>query len=86
MSRPVVNRCIYYSEGHAKLLCHLALQVARTLSFPVEIEDLMSIGWYKQARYYEDLHGRSRDIKREMYCGAKKLMPVWYELGTRRND
>ena len=80
MSRPVKNRNIFYSEGHFKLLWKLALQVAKSLSFPVELDDLVSIGWYKQARYYDNLHGRSRDIIREMYCGAKKLKPVWYEI------
>lgn len=80
MSRPVKNKSAFLSEGHIKLLKHLAWQVRRVLKFPVELDDLISIGWYSQARYFENLHGRSKDIKREMANGAKKYKPVWYEV------
>ena len=79
MSRPVRNKSVFWSDEHAKLLWHLAKQVQEILPW-AELDDLASIGWYKQARYYENLHGRSKDIKREMFHGSGKICPIWYEI------
>ena len=79
MSRPVRNKSIFWSVEHAKLLWHLAEQVHRYLPW-AEIDDLMTIGWYKQVRYYDNLHGRSQDIIRGMLQETNKLRPVWLEI------
>jgi hypothetical protein len=81
MSRPVQNKSVFWSKDHETLLIFLAFQVQKALPFFIDIDDLIIAGWYSQARYYQDLRGKSLGIKREMFKYAFEIArPVWWDI------
>ena len=71
--RPVTNKSNYWSKHHHGMLVVLARAIQR--QFPLanlDIEELMNVGWYAQARYYKNVKGKSYRIRREMFNWVKR--------------
>lgn len=75
--RPMTNRSNFFSEHHYRLLIMLAKQVLdyfknTKIGRNLDINELISVGWFSQARYYKDVRGKAGRIKREMFKWAFK--------------
>jgi len=60
------------------MLIVLARQVLDCFDWQLDINELINIGWFRQARDYESVTGRAAYIKREMYKWACKQHPNVY--------
>lgn len=67
--RPITNKSNYWSEHHMNMLYKLAKQVRSMFAsrIDVEVDELVSEGWFRQARYYPSVVGKAKGIQREMF-------------------
>lgn len=70
--RPLKNRSNYWSQHHYGMLVVLAKQVLDQFDGKLDINELINVGWFRQARYYKSVVGKARRVKREMYNWAVK--------------
>jgi hypothetical protein len=76
--RPITNKSNYFSKHHYYMLIRLAHQVLNMfINDPwfwnnLNIDELINVGWFRQARYHKSVKGISNLIKREMYNWAVK--------------
>lgn len=70
MARPITNRSNYFSQHHYGMLVVLAKQVLGMFDHRLDINELINVGWFRQARYYENVKGKAGRIKREMFNWA----------------
>lgn len=70
--RPLTNRSNYWSEGHLKLLYFLAKQIRWQFHKEIQLDEdeLVNVGWFRQARYLPEVRGKSGRIKLEMFKWA----------------
>jgi hypothetical protein len=80
--RKITNRSNYFSPRHHGTLVLLAKQVIdyfgeknggeRWFRDNLDINELINIGWFRQARYWENIEKHMKDTKREMFKWAFK--------------
>ena len=83
MSRPITNRSNYWSQHHYSLLIVLAKQVMEKFDVQFDINELINVGWFRQARYFKDVTGKAKFIQREMFNWAiaesSARLPAWVD-------
>ena len=75
--RPITNKSNYFSRQHYGTLVMLANQVLDYFRYDwfrgnLDINELINVGWFRQARYWPDISKHILDTKKEMFKWAFK--------------
>ena len=78
--RKITNRNVYYSEQHKEVLERVVRKILPRLLFPIDKEELISAGWWSQARYYkpEDVSKHYRNIEVAIWLYIRKEIKCRY--------
>ena len=79
MARPIKNKSNYWSQHHYGILIMLAKQTNTKFNDVFDINELINVGWFRQARYHKSVKFKAKYIKREMYNWAIRELSQWAE-------
>ena len=82
MARSITNKSNFWSQHHYGMLIMLAKQTNDQFFGCFDINELINVGWFSQARYYKSVKYKARYIQKTMYNWAKKELSQWAEGGA----